>query len=108
MYFAALYALPAVARRLPRVGPGPGTLRLDYLDGRGVLRHVLEICTAQRFRVAEVSITNDRAGEPGGQPRVVSVALVLQGRSPVAQLAARLQEVDGMLAVRAGDSAGDG
>ncbi len=127
LYFAALYGLPAVARRLPGVGLGPGTLRLDYLDGRGVLRHVLEICTAQRFRVAEVSISTERADEIAGQPRagqpragperggperaaprVVSVALVLQGRGPVAPLAARLLEVDGVLAVRTGDPDSDG
>ena len=117
LYFVALYAFPAIIRRAPRIGLGASTLRLDYQDGRGALRRVLEICTSQHFRVSEVSITGDRADGPaqliggpsapageGGPPAlagrgVVSVLLVLHGRAPLADLAARLQEVDGVLAV---------
>lgn len=130
LYFVALYAFPAIVRRMPRIGLGADTLRLDYEDGRGVLRRALEICTSQRFRVSEVSITAERAGRapalidqpalagPGGYalagrggrpgPGVVSVELVLHGRGPVAELAARLQEIGGVLTVHAGDQDADG
>jgi putative Mg2+ transporter-C (MgtC) family protein len=130
LYFVALYAFPAVVRRLPRIGLGSATLRLDYEDGRGVLRRALEMCTGERFRVTEVSITSESPDAPAGsvgtdgpggpeaqapisgvaagggkRPRgTVSVLLALHGRGSVAQLAARLQEVDGVLAVQAGDA----
>jgi hypothetical protein len=175
LYFVALYAFPAVVRRLPKVGLGSATLRLDYEDGRGVLRRVMEICTGERFRVAEVSITSESPDSPAGpvgtdgpgtperpeglgapegpgkpvpiggalagggtaasggtatgsgtamgggtavgdggpagggkRPHgTVSVLLALHGRGSVAQLVARLQEVDGVLAVHAGDSYAD-
>jgi hypothetical protein len=40
-------------------------------------------------------------------PDAGSVVLALHGRGPVAELAARLQEVDGVLAVHAGDPYAD-
>ena len=47
---------------------------------------------------------------PGGRPGpgVVSVELVLHGRGSVAELAARLQEIGGVLTVHAGDQDADG
>ena len=131
LYFVALYAFPAIIRRVPRIGIETATLRLDYEDGRGVLRRVLEICTSQRFRVSELSITGEHADRSAGPPRpiagqsapagwgsvasrgtdvsrggpamraVVSVALMLHGRGSIADLAARLQELDGVLTVHA-------
>jgi putative Mg2+ transporter-C (MgtC) family protein len=123
LYFVALYAFPAIIRRMPRIGVGAATLRLDYEDGRGVLRRVLEICTSQHFRIGELSITGERSdgheappqlvGQPvmaggvlagqGEHPRraMVSVLLVLHGRGSIADLAARLQELDGVLTVHA-------
>ncbi len=47
-----------------------------------------------------------RGGRPG--PGVVSVELVLHGRGSVAELAARLQEIGGVLTVHAGDQDADG
>lgn len=137
LYFVALYGFPAVIRRVPRLAAGMATLRLDYVDGQGVLRRVLEICTGQRFRVSELTITGERAGGPeplaaggpglggaagrGGSGRggagrdgagpaasgVVSVMLVLNGRGPVAPLAALLQELPGVLRVHADEPSAD-
>jgi putative Mg2+ transporter-C (MgtC) family protein len=103
--FVALYALPALIRRLPVVGSSASTLRLEYQDGRGVLRRAPEICTKQRFRVAQVSIVGNRlalGAVAPAEPGVVAVELELYGSSSVADLAARLTELDGVLAVRAG------
>jgi putative Mg2+ transporter-C (MgtC) family protein len=128
MYFVAMYLAPFVARRVPGMAITTSTLQIEYADGRGALRHVLEICTSQRFRVGEVSIssdvsdgfpatsdkTSDRAidgaidrasgGDTSRADRLVSVALALSGRGSVTDLAARLQEIDGVRAVRAADS----
>ncbi len=105
LYFVALYGLPALVRRLPRIGIGPATLRLSYEDGRGVLRHVLEHCTNAGFNVAQVDIDGDVHGH---YPGVVDVVLVISGRPPAALLAADLEEMDGVLAVTSIDpSAGE-
>ncbi len=36
---------PAVTRRLPRSATAFSSLRVRYLDGRGVLRHLLQVVT---------------------------------------------------------------
>jgi hypothetical protein len=59
LHFIALYGFPALARRIPRIGVGPATLRMSYSGGRGVLRHVMERCTGAGFSVAEVMIEPD-------------------------------------------------
>lgn len=106
LYFVALYAFPALVRRMPRIGIGPSTLRVSYEDGRGVLRRVLEKCTGQGFSVAQVAI--DTEG-PRPRPGVVEVVLVMYGRPSVAVLAADVEEVDGVLSVESNDTnASDG
>ena len=100
LYFIALYGFPALARRLPRIGVGPATLRMSYEDGRGVLRHVLERCTGAGFSVGEVAIDPD---ERGPQPGTVDVVLTVYGRPPAALLAADLEEMEGVLSVTAED-----
>jgi putative Mg2+ transporter-C (MgtC) family protein len=105
LYFTAQYGIAAVLRRLPRIGPGPATLRLSYEDGRGVLRRVLERCTREGFSVAQVDIGGNGHGQ---HPGTVDVVLVVLGRSPAALLAAELEEVDGVLSVQSLDpNAGD-
>jgi putative Mg2+ transporter-C (MgtC) family protein len=116
LYFVGMYVLPFVAGLVPRMGITTSTLQIEYTDGRGALRRVLEICTSQRFRVGEVSISSDdsdgfregsgrpRGGATSRTDRIVSVVLALNGRGSMADLAARLQEIDGVRAVRAADS----
>lgn len=101
LYFIVLYGFHALLQHLPRVGIGPATLRLTYEDGRGVLRHVLEVCTSQGFRVGHVSIGGeDRRQHPG----IVDVVMVVYGRVPAVALAASLEEVDGVLSVISTDT----
>lgn len=131
LYFVALYVFPALVRRIPRIGGTTATLRIEYEDGRGVLRRVLEMCTRERFAVGEVSITSEGTGgalslltdqpavadhvavagrgpaagqQPGRPAGVVSVVLVVHGPGSVPELAARLQEIDGVRAVHADDA----
>jgi putative Mg2+ transporter-C (MgtC) family protein len=106
LYFVALYALPALVRLLPVAGASPFTLRLEYRDGQGVLRRALEACTALRFRVAEVTIMSEDALDQRDRvsgARLVSVELVLHGNGQPSELAARLNELPGVLTVRTGD-----
>lgn len=101
LYFIALYGLPALVSRLPRIGIGPATLRLTYEDGRGVLRRVLELCTSQGFSVGQLAIDTD---EREHRPDIVQVVLVVFGRPPAALLAANIEELDGVLSVRSHDT----
>jgi putative Mg2+ transporter-C (MgtC) family protein len=104
-YFLVAYGYPAIARHLPRSGEAQSALRLAYLDGRGVLRLALAECTQRGFAVADVAV--QRAGGDGdapGDPRTVVVRLEVLGAGAVAELAAGLDAIEGVVAVTAGDA----
>jgi putative Mg2+ transporter-C (MgtC) family protein len=98
LYFVAIYGFPLLTRHVPRLGRGPSTLRVSYEDGRGVLRQLLAAATSRGYQVAELE-TGERAS-----PGVVSVLMVVFGRGSGAELAAALQDVDGVLSVTSEDS----
>jgi putative Mg2+ transporter-C (MgtC) family protein len=97
-YFATVYVLAPLARRLPASPYAPSAVRVVYEDGQGILRKVLETCTSRDFKVADVNV--DRGEDPG---EYVAVSLEVHGRAHVADLAADLGEIDGVHAVSAGD-----
>lgn len=116
LYFVVGYGLSPLARRLPRSGYAVSELRVIYLNGRGVLRQVLEVGTSMGFQVARMSTEGPgdevpgisprgetREAVPGLSPATVSVLLAVQGTGSVADLAARLEELDGVLGVQAAD-----
>lgn len=125
LHFVTMFVLGPLARRLPNSRTAPSNVRVTYEDGRGVLRRVLQVCTAQGFGVAEINIEDERdaersraalaghqAGEGDGDRRggadglhagTVTVLLTVHGGAPVPGLAAQLKELDGVLAVNAGD-----
>ncbi len=97
-YFATVYVLAPLGRRLPASPYAPSAVRVEYDDGRGILRKVLEACTSRDFKVADVNV--ERGDEPG-EP--VAVSLEVHGSGSVATLAADLGEIDGVHGVAAGD-----
>lgn len=103
------WLFPAVARRLPSSSTAISSLRVRYLDGRGVLRRLLQIATSQGFTIDEVSAnTAGRHGSPApgardGKP-LVEVTLQVHGRQPVNDLAAILSDVDDVDAVLVNDA----
>jgi putative Mg2+ transporter-C (MgtC) family protein len=97
-YFVTVYVLAPLARRLPASPYAPSAVRVEYEDGRGTLREVLETCTSRDFKVADVDV--ERRESPGED---VAVSLEVHGRGSVASLAADLGEIDGVHAVAAGD-----
>lgn len=96
-YFLVVLVVSPLAARLPALRYPPAALRLTYLDRRGILRRVLEMCTAEGFKVADVNVS--RSSE---HSEAVVVPMEIHGRQSTARLAADLGEIDGMLNIAAG------
>jgi putative Mg2+ transporter-C (MgtC) family protein len=103
-YLIVAFAFPRLMAWIPASGRAPSALRVVYEDGRGVLRDVLTACTGSNFSVADIAIDRPQDGHDGDQARSVSVRLEIHGTGSVAQLAARVEETAGVLAVSAGDA----
>lgn len=103
-YLLVILCFAPLAARLPGSTRLPVGLKVDYVDGRGVLRDVLTRCTGMGYVVLELA--TDQHHDPGdddelGHHGVVAVRLLVQGQQPVAQLAAALSELDGVQGVSA-------
>jgi putative Mg2+ transporter-C (MgtC) family protein len=104
VYLFVAYAFPVLTRRLPRSRGRPISLRVTYLDGRGILRAALASCTDAGFAVSDLATHHVE-----GDARAVAVQLELRGNGSLADLATDLDGVDGVLAVSAEDEdQGDG
>lgn len=97
-HFLVIFAFTPLAARLPRSKYAPSWLRVRYLDGRGVLRNVLALCTERRFVIGDLTV--EQRVEPG----VVVVRLTVQGAGSLTDLTAELADVDGVLAVAGRDA----
>jgi putative Mg2+ transporter-C (MgtC) family protein len=120
-HFVVVYGYSPLVARLPGSKYGPFRLGMIYRDGQGVLRRALAECTQRGFTVSQLSTDRvpERSVMPSGREGrhescavpieaaaatgAVSVILQVQGRGSVTNLAAALSEIDGMLAVTAGD-----
>ncbi|HEV7727268.1 MAG: putative Mg2+ transporter-C (MgtC) family protein [Modestobacter sp.] len=107
-HFVIVFFFTPLAHRLSRRLPGVHQVRLTYRDGEGVLRRALAVCTSRGFSVRELSTA--APGEDGGRRdgaapglRQVAVRLTVEGRGTATDLASWLADVDGVLAVTAGD-----
>ena len=103
-HFVIVYGFTPLAHRLSQRRPGIHQVQLTYRDGEGVLRRALAVCTSRGFAVREVSTTGP--GEDRGREERagrVSLRLTVEGRGSATDLAAWLADVDGVLAVTAGD-----
>jgi putative Mg2+ transporter-C (MgtC) family protein len=111
IYFLVALAFPQVSRRLPRSSTAISVLRVRYPDGRGILRHLLQVATDQGFAIDQISTgSNGRLGQTDGElagtnegARMVEVTMHVHGKGSVNDLAATLSELDEVDAVVAGD-----
>ena len=116
MSFIVSFGFTAVDRRMSRSPAPASTLRLVYLSGHGVLCQALDVCTGLGFTVAGITTasTGDRPPAEAFREDLIerhgpypadraSALLVVSGTESVAQLAGRLSDVAGVLAVYAGD-----
>ena len=68
-YFLVVFGLAPLARRLPTSPYAPSALRLVYEDSRGILRKVLEACTARDFKVADINVDRSEGTASRGPSR---------------------------------------
>jgi putative Mg2+ transporter-C (MgtC) family protein len=106
-HFVIVYGFTPLSQRLSRRLPGVHQVRLTYRDGEGVLRRALAECTSRGFAVRELETApedeGDRREYDVPPSRRVSLRLTVEGRGSATDLAAWLTDVDGVLAVTAGD-----
>ncbi|MEJ8279186.1 MgtC/SapB family protein [Pseudonocardia spirodelae] len=93
-HFLVTRGLRPLARVVRRHRRRPPVLRIRYDDGLGVLRGVLERCTAAGFSVAGVAVHRGTVDDDGA--RVTGVTLRLDGRGDLVGLAAALSETAGV------------
>jgi putative Mg2+ transporter-C (MgtC) family protein len=94
-HFIVVLGFTELSDRLPR--SGDSGLRVVYDDGRGILRQVLAACGERGFAVTSF----DTHHQSGG---TVAVTLELQGRAPLYDLAAELDELDGVREVASSET----
>lgn len=96
-HFIVVFGYPPLTRALHHARHTPTEVQLDYRDGQGVLRRVMAETTALGFSIAHV----ETQARDGG---TVSLLIRISATNhSVTELAAALSEVDGVLAVNAGD-----
>jgi putative Mg2+ transporter-C (MgtC) family protein len=104
--FVIVFGFTPLAHRISRRLPGVRSLQLTYRDRQGVLRRALAECTSRGFAVRELATApdeEDRWDDGGVAVRRVSLRLTVEGPGTATDLAAWLSDVDGVLAVTAGD-----
>jgi putative Mg2+ transporter-C (MgtC) family protein len=113
VYLLVALAFPQVTSRLPRSATAVSVLRVRYVDGRGILRALLERATSRGFAIDQVSTTSTgHHGQSGHDPRrpgvdaapLVDVTMHVHGRGSVHELVADLAEVEGVEEVEADDA----
>lgn len=118
IHFIVVLGFSQISERLPTSRNAASDVLISYADGQGVLRRVLQACTEQNFRVAEVNVEDERQEEERrgsafrervldrrgpGDGRTVTVRLVVYGGRSVSQLVAALKDVSGVASVRGAD-----
>jgi len=105
-YLIITLGFSQLTRRLPRSPTAISVLRVSYSDGRGILRQVLKVTTERGFEIDQLTTHGgaDGADHDGDGERQVEVALELHGRGSVDDLAVKLSEIPGVLAVTSADA----
>lgn len=104
-HFVVVFWYPTVAARLPRSRYTEFSVRVEYEDGRGILRDVLEESTHLGFSIARVQThhlehtVNDRS--------VVAVTMEVTGQPTTGPLVVGLNDLDGVLSVTTSDLGSD-
>jgi putative Mg2+ transporter-C (MgtC) family protein len=108
VYFLITLVFPLIRRHLPSAATGAATLRVQYPDGRGILRRVLNEATRRGFVIEDLA--TELSSWPSGRQadgdgldrdgvRQVTVTLQMHGRQPVSELIGALSDLEYVNAV---------
>jgi putative Mg2+ transporter-C (MgtC) family protein len=100
MHYVVVFAYPPVMRQIHLRTRGPEVVRITYLDGHGVLRRALSVCTDAGWSVEHVLV--EREGAAAADDGTAVVALTVAGRQTLPALVGRITAVDGVLHVETG------
>jgi putative Mg2+ transporter-C (MgtC) family protein len=103
LYLVVSYGYPWLTEYLPTSRGAPSQVLLTYQDGKGLLKHLLGDCAEHGFAVSDLQVEQTRPSDGDGRPRSVTVRLELRGGGSIAELAADLHSVEGVLDVTADD-----
>jgi putative Mg2+ transporter-C (MgtC) family protein len=93
LHFVAVFGFSALARRLPGSRTVVARVRVEYIDGGGVLRGLISACTRAGWTVT--TLQHEAVSEDA--PAHIRVVLGLAGTKSTQQLVGVLSEVDGLL-----------
>jgi putative Mg2+ transporter-C (MgtC) family protein len=118
-HFVIVCGFLPIERRLPRSRWSLSPVQISYEDGRGILRDIMVACTKHDFAVSQLRVERPSLDDPlveqdpalnaaavryDHQRPIVTVSMRIQGLRSVSKLVATLTEIDGVVAVSAGDS----
>jgi putative Mg2+ transporter-C (MgtC) family protein len=115
-YLIVTLGFNRLTRRLPRSATAISMLRVSYSEGDGILRQVLKVTTQRGFVIDQLTTRSTGSAEgadddsaegdlqAAGGRREVEVALELHGKGSLTDLAVKLTEISGVLAVTSNDA----
>ncbi|WP_019854448.1 MgtC/SapB family protein [Actinopolyspora mortivallis] len=105
-HFLVVVGYQHLVTRLRRAMREPRLVRVGYLDGYGVLRNALTLCTSMGWAVLDLRV--EREDSDDTSQRTAVVALRLRGKRDVTMLTDELSVLPGVLHVAAGEPAENG
>ncbi|GAA4832751.1 MgtC/SapB family protein [Saccharopolyspora rosea] len=106
LHFLIVVGYPRILRLARRSLREPQVMRIGYLDGHGVLRSVLTLCTSRGWTVTDLEV--EREDTDDQEQRTAVVAVRLRGKAPVAALVEEVSALDGVVHAAVGESAEPG
>ncbi len=103
VHFVVVLGYPRLLQLLRRSMWEPQMVRVGYLDGYGVLRNVLNICTSRGWTVLDLQV--EREDTDDEQQRTVVVAVRIRGREPTSALVEEVGALPGVLHAAVGETA---
>lgn len=101
-HFLVVVGYQRLAMLLRKAMREPQLVRIGYLDGHGVLRSVLTICTSRGWAVLDLQVEHEDTDDDTGRTAVV--ALRLRGKGRISDLVDELSALSGVLHAAAGET----
>lgn len=112
IYLVIALGFPLILRLLPRPRYASSVLRVTYEDGRGLLRTIVQLCTAKGFYIADLELVRggqrSRADSEGVDVTVRSVVVLieLEGKQEPSDLVHELASLAGVFEVGIAEGSG--